>query len=63
MVPSLSEGNPGWLGFVDLGVDEMSPIDLSQFEPHLPPSEADQKNHQDRDTLDHPEYHGLTQGG
>jgi len=51
VVPSLSEGRPGWLGFVDLGVDEMSPIDLSQFEPHLPPSEADQENHQDRDAF------------
>ena len=51
VVPNLSEGKPGWLGLVDLGIDEMPPIDLSQYDPHLPPNEADQENHQDRDTF------------
>ena len=51
MVPNLSEGKSGWLGLVDLEVDELPPIDLSQYDPHLPPSDADQENHQDRDTF------------
>ncbi len=44
-------GKSGWLGFVNLGVDELPPLDLSQYDPHLPPSEADQENHQDHDTF------------
>lgn len=31
-----SEGKSGWLGLVHLGVDELPPIDLSQYDAHLP---------------------------
>ena len=51
VVPNLSEGVSGWLGLVDLRVSELPALDVSQFEPELPTSEADQENRQDRDTF------------
>lgn len=51
VVSNLSEGTSGWLSLVDLGIDDLPLIDLSQYDPHLPPSKADQKNCQDRDTF------------
>ncbi len=50
-IPHLSDGNSGWLGLVDLGVDGLPPIDLDRYDPELPAGEPDQKNRQDRDSF------------
>ena len=49
LVPNLSEGKSGWFGLVDLRAGELPALDVSQFDPKLPPSEADQENPQNRD--------------
>jgi len=51
VIPSLSAGNPGWLGLLDLGVEELPLFDSSAYETDLPPSVADNANSQDRSSF------------
>ena len=51
VVPNLSEGKSGWLDLVDLDVENLPPVEASQWNAELPPGETDQKNHQDRETF------------
>ncbi len=51
VVPNLSEGKSGWLGLVDLGAEDLPPVDVSQCNADLPPGETDQENYQDRKTF------------
>jgi exodeoxyribonuclease-5 len=51
VVPSLSAGNQGWLGLLDLGVSDLPAFDLSPYETDLPPAVPDRGNSQDRESF------------